>query len=140
MAIPILTVFSSWQQPSLPRIRSNISPSIEIVPCIKITREARVLLGKAFRGHMVNSSLSVPPHSCSNSMILLFIHHNLKYCAIHFMQGLPSKSADKPNKPKLRVIIITPEKSLLIIPKTQGDATFNHSEACNWNRLFLQCS
>lgn len=47
------------------------------------------------------------------------------------MQGLPSKSADKPNKPKLRVVLITPEKSLLIIPKTQGCATFNHSEACN---------
>lgn len=56
-------------------------------------------------------------------MILLFNHHNLKYCAIRFMQGLPSKSADKPNKPKSRVILITPEKSLLIIPKTQGDAS-----------------
>lgn len=51
------------------------------------------------------------------------------------MQGLPSKSADKPNKPKSRVILITPEKSLLIIPKTQGDASFNHLESCNWNRL-----
>lgn len=53
---------------------------------------------------------------------LLCLHLNLKYCGNTFYARASSvKSAGKST---LGIIVITPEKSLSIIHKTQGSATF----------------